>query len=888
MEVYAEPSPSVNNTSSLSRGLDWERHSELHVCQVPSTLPRDADAGRGDYEVPLSVAAGRKGFVGWITSAVRKQIFGSHLTESGGFSPIGSPRSRASSSSGTHASDRRGLVGIIAPSSVRVDRPVDAQAKSTNGGPSPVYIGSFRNAKGVDMPATIQLAGMEVFGLREDDLAREAARLQRLRHPNVLRFYGIVISPPGPMKLVMENCRHGNLRDELRNGGICVPLDRLLNWSRQLAAGMAHLEHHGIVHGDLRAQNIHMVSIDRCKIANFGMCRTAINYSSKSSKISFAWASPEAIKMQLVTHQSDVWSFGVTLWEIFSHGTTPWKGLNGLEVLNQIDLPLKIRLPRPKHCPTLVYSLVSLCWKPATSDRPTFKALESLWKESHPHRARVIADYDSRSTSELTLTEGDLITLIHRISSEYWYGQNQHGHYGEFPCNHVEQVFLDEWSGASQKPAAVRDVDWKPYEDRAARSSSSSDIANMEDISEPFEFNRHISVPSGTCPKEAQRLLEKEFGMSSVRFSTVGCAEYDLATPHSTKAKPSGGGSKAELSEYEVIQRIMGVDTTAAQRRERAQTHTGRGLRRCPSEPALMPASMLDNEYMSMGKATPSPGFPPSRPTPPRATAGAAVPAGNKPEDEYMYMRSGVNRLSQSVTATSVATATMKKKMPKVRKIQKSGQTSSPPKLPPTSKSSSPAHMRPRASTLNPTSSRGVTKHDRPAANHPGAMTIRQPAVLPKPKVTTPLSGGSSSAPLQRDKTPVNAASLSVQSRIEKLRDRCNSDKPQLHAVNKRQLGGTLTANRRSCSVENMLAPSPVKQGCVKAAIKSLGASDQSLPGKRRVRKTHSRSRSVSGSNGSLPSLAPPSTVGGVLGRRSPRLAEPVSPTSSGYESCGD
>lgn len=73
---------------------------------------------------------------------------------------------------------------------------------------------------------------------------------------------------------VMEHCRHGTLREELRGSGLSVPLDRLLNWSRQLAAGMAHLEHHGIVHGDLRAHNIQMVTIDR---VSCGVCVPALD-----------------------------------------------------------------------------------------------------------------------------------------------------------------------------------------------------------------------------------------------------------------------------------------------------------------------------------------------------------------------------------------------------------------------------------------------------------------------------------------------------------------------------------------------------------------------------------------------------------------------------------
>lgn len=350
-------------------------------------------------------------------------------------------------------------------------------------------------------------------------------------------------------------------------------------------------------------------------------------------------------------------------------------------------------------------------------------------------------------------------------------------------------------------------------------------------------------------------------------FFRPGGPLYDLTAP--TELKPrhntiASNLSSQKTSDYEPIQCVTG-----AKGPEKFGAR-GRVLRRCPSEPALTSTSTIyDNSgYISMSSGQDSTSKPGKTSSPSTAEAAGA-------EDEYMYMKSGVSALPPAVSATSVASATMKKS-PTAKKGPKAA---APPKLPGGigTRKVSPANSRPRASTMQ-TTTRGLIKIEKSSSS---TMTTRVPPVLPKPKAgATPTS-----ATLTRDKPGVGE---SVQERIDKLRDRCNSDKPEKHTVNRRKRVATLTVDRRSSSCDRLLTVGieGETKGSVQAALKALGASDQRLAqGRPRLRKTHSRSHSASGSNASLgTSPLPPA---GARGRKSPKDLS-VSPTSSGYSSSGD
>uniref|UniRef100_A0A3B3B4Y1 Tyrosine kinase non receptor 2 n=1 Tax=Oryzias melastigma TaxID=30732 RepID=A0A3B3B4Y1_ORYME len=201
-----------------------------------------------------------------------------------------------------------------------------------------------------------------------DDFIREVNAMHSLNHQNLIRLYGIVLTQP--MKMVTELAPLGSLLDRLRN-----PV--FSRFPLQVACGMAYLEQRRFLHRDLAARNVLLSSNETVKIGDFGLMRALPSHTDhyimeEGHKIPFPWCAPESLKSRSFSHASDTWMFGVTLWEMFSHGREPWLGLNG----SQAE-----RLCKPDDCPQDVYNVMLQCWSPTPEDRPTFIALRDFLLE---------------------------------------------------------------------------------------------------------------------------------------------------------------------------------------------------------------------------------------------------------------------------------------------------------------------------------------------------------------------------------------------------------------------------------------------------------------------------------------------------------------------------
>ncbi|KAK1806504.1 hypothetical protein P4O66_005013 [Electrophorus voltai] len=275
-----------------------------------------------------------------------------------------------------------------------------------------------------------------------DDFIREVNTMHSLDHQNLIRLYGVVLTHP--MKMVTELAPLGSLLDRLRKRQGHILISVLCRYTVQIACGMAYLESRRFIHRDLAARNILLASNDLVKIGDFGLMRALPKNDDhyvmqEHHKVPFAWCAPESLKTRTFSHATDTWMFGVTLWEMFTHGQEPWLGLNGSQILHKIDKEGE-RLAKPEDCPQDIYNVMLQSWSPKPEDRPTFVALRDFLVETMPTDMRALQDFDE--PDKLKIHANDIITIIEGRAENYWWrGQNRQTlKVGQFPRNVVTSV----------------------------------------------------------------------------------------------------------------------------------------------------------------------------------------------------------------------------------------------------------------------------------------------------------------------------------------------------------------------------------------------------------------------------------------------------------------
>uniref|UniRef100_A0A3B5B7G9 Tyrosine kinase non receptor 1 n=1 Tax=Stegastes partitus TaxID=144197 RepID=A0A3B5B7G9_9TELE len=258
-----------------------------------------------------------------------------------------------------------------------------------------------------------------------NDFLQEVTTMQSLDHPNIIRLYGVVLTQP--LKMVTELAPLGSLYDTLRARQFKYPLVRLWLFATQIAAGMDYLETRRFVHRDLAARNVLLAFKDMVKIGDFGLMRglsqEADHYvMSAHRRIPFAWCAPESLRIGSFSHSSDVWMFGVTLWEMFTYCEEPWFGLSGRQILWRVEREGE-RLDKPPDCPQELYTIMRKCWACNPADRPNFNQLGTMVAEVKPMEVQATRDFTE--PRKLTLAANDLVTVIDHGWLSEWRGQNQ-------------------------------------------------------------------------------------------------------------------------------------------------------------------------------------------------------------------------------------------------------------------------------------------------------------------------------------------------------------------------------------------------------------------------------------------------------------------------------
>nr|XP_051685083.1 tyrosine-protein kinase Srms isoform X1 [Oryctolagus cuniculus] len=226
--------------------------------------------------------------------------------------------------------------------------------------------------------APVAVKVVKAAAMKLTDLAKEMEVLKGLRHERLIRL--LAVCSGEPVFIVTELMSRGSLQALLASPeGRALGLPLLLGFACQVAEGMSYLEQQRVVHRDLAARNVLVGDDLSCKVADFGLARLLKDdvYSpSSGSKIPVKWTAPEAAHFRIFSQKSDVWSFGVLLYEVFAYGQCPYEGMTNQETLQQ--LARGYRLPRPAACPAEVYLLMLGCWRDGPEERPAFAL---LWEQ---------------------------------------------------------------------------------------------------------------------------------------------------------------------------------------------------------------------------------------------------------------------------------------------------------------------------------------------------------------------------------------------------------------------------------------------------------------------------------------------------------------------------
>lgn len=275
-----------------------------------------------------------------------------------------------------------------------------------------VYKGVWILSENNKLPVAIKIP-LEMSGPQASkDFLEEAYIMASVDHPNLLNLLAVCMT--SEMMFVTQLMPLGSLLDYVKTNKDRTGSKALLNWSTQIARGMAYLEERRLVHRDLAARNVLVKNASLVKITDFGLAKLLTTdsdeYKAAGGKMPIKWLALECIRNRVFTSKSDVWAFGVTIWELLTFGQRPYGDHPAKDVPDLIEVGYK--LAQPDICSLDVYITLVGCWNLDAGLRPSFKDLVEVFSTYARDPGRYLCvqgDKHMRLPSFTSQDEKDLI-----------------------------------------------------------------------------------------------------------------------------------------------------------------------------------------------------------------------------------------------------------------------------------------------------------------------------------------------------------------------------------------------------------------------------------------------------------------------------------------------
>ena len=374
-------------------------------------------------------------------------------------------------------------------------------------------------------------------------ILQEAALMAQFCNEYIVGLVGVVTAGE-PLLVVLEYCEHGALNRYMQQVVVSERIKR--QFAGDCASGMAYLASRRFVHRDLAARNILVSSAMRCKIGDFGLSRDTADseyYQSIGGYLPVRWTAPEALEQRKYSQQSDVWSFGVVMYEMWTRCATPYAGMGNQQVW--IDVLSGYRLPAPAWCPLEVYRTMQACWD-VYGSRPTFVQLAQQLRQMEQNVPEALATQsvsdhatsqppssgivDSRGNGQLTRQARAAVCDVQ--SQKLYCDMNVHGYSVDGPSSSAHaRMYNSVEAGSTQRGHAVRcgSAERTTYEEviKAAPGTSFVEAAGtlgcLSASTNPFT----LSV-GGSVWSPVTGVATRQVHASAVSMSPVWGLQHDM------------------------------------------------------------------------------------------------------------------------------------------------------------------------------------------------------------------------------------------------------------------------------------------------------------------------------------------------------------------------